>query len=369
MRPNIFSMEELLLEDLPSINFESELALGPNNTEQPDFLETVDLEHLFSFADTSSLVGQLPVPPLSRLPAVSLECDKFIKEDPVIQPHQPTALPDPDLSLLSPQELHDTIARRYVEVSPSPLEPHRGLFLRWREAPPDRVHATSPSKLGEGRRPGGTFHFSVELVAVRENQTFGPFVATEDLVLQARIYGKKKAKSTHSPRSEDEVICVDEMKHLELNPIGKPLLVMESDPTNSSVRVHLKKGESVANFSGVSLTCGSNAARSQNAPASARVWDWEYYLDISFTESESEISTKSVIPKHITTDSNRSQTREKRKRPVELQQDTPSAKRPSQFPVIAPYGSYQPLAAHTPTSFTPFYPVLASFPHCSKLAM
>merc|ERR1712110_246295 len=162
MRPNIFSMEELLLEDLPSVNFESDLALG-SNEQHNDFLETVDFENMFTFSD-SSLVGQLNTTPA---PFSLAECDQFINEDPL----QPTTATLPDLKQLSAQELHDLIEDRYAETSPSLFEPHRGLFLRWKVAPPDRVHATSPSKLGEGRRTGGSFHFTLELVAVRANHT------------------------------------------------------------------------------------------------------------------------------------------------------------------------------------------------------
>lgn len=358
-------MEELLLEDLPSINFESDLA-PPSNEPHNDFLETLDFDNMFTFSDTS-LVGQLHTPAPFPLTSTDL-CDQFINEDPL----QPTAPTLPDLSQLGATELHELMEERYVESSVSLFEPHRGLFLRWKAAPPDRVHATSPSKLGEGRRAGGTFHFTLELVAVRENHTFGPFPATEDQFFQARVYGKKKCKSTSSPRTEDEVISVEEMKHLELNPIGKPLLIVDSDPSNVQVIGHLKKGSSVVTFAGVSLTCGSNAARSQNAPASARVWDWEYYLSVS-TEKADLINTKAVIPKHITTDSNRSQTREKRKRP-DLHHDVPPAKRAPQFPVIAPYGPFPSPAQASSfagrASFAPFYPALASFPNCpTKLAM
>jgi hypothetical protein len=105
---------------------------------------------------------------------------------------------------------------------------------------------------------------------------------------------------------------------LTTNPEGSPLLVSGSTDTLSStegyVDIMVQEGSTMATFDLLSLTCGSNAARSSKASAAARAWDWEYHMLISqVLQNEEHVSLQSVMSRHITTDSNRSLTREKRK--------------------------------------------------------
>lgn len=180
------------------------------------------------------------------------------------------------------------------------------LYLRWIKAPPPRVNATSPAQLAQSQKIGTTFSFSVQLVARIADGKFIVMPATEDINIVATMYGIKKSKTTTKQYRADPKA---EMVLLQNNPIGKPLLVLDgSKPVEGTI----KKNESSINFDNLSLSCGSNAARSPNAPPAARVWDWDYYMQVS--SKNSEIKLRPLLSNTIATDSNRSQTREKRKR-------------------------------------------------------
>jgi len=225
-------------------------------------------------------------------------------------PSTPLSAPSSPKDETTDDLMENSINRNYIST-PSAIQQSladsNSLYLRWSVSPPDRVHATSPSKLNQGSRCGTPFSFSVELVTKCSNGTFIPFSPSEDIQLVAHVYGKRK------PKTGAKTVTNAKSKFvlLEENPIGKPLMVHESSST-PGVRSTIRKGETMATFDGVSLTCGSNAARSQNAPPAARVWDWDYHIRVDVVESEKIIEP--LYSKHITTDSNRSQTREKRKR-------------------------------------------------------
>lgn len=252
----------------------------------------------------------------------------------------------PLLANLSDHELQEVIEQHFVDVSPKKSDQMPDLYLRWLEAPPDRVHATSPSKLGSQPKPGGSFSFSVQLVTCTEN-VFMPYSATEDLVLTANVYGKSKSDKKTELDSSSLVL-------LENNPIGKPLMISESG-LSCVVTAVLSKGESVATFKSVSLTCGSNPARSVNAPKAARIWDWDYYLRVN--AQKSGVIVRPLFSKHITTDSNRSQTREKRKRPDDSDVLPPS-KRSAHFPIAPNFGIFQPY----PVQCSQTYATFSAFP-------
>lgn len=205
----------------------------------------------------------------------------------------------------------DLIGNNYV-ASPSQEQIalcSNSLYLKWLAIPPERVNAISPSKLNCGPRYYGTpFCFSVELVNKCSNGKFIPFKAPKDIQLVANIYGKRKPKTGAKINEKSSTLV-----KLELNPVGKPLMVSETELSTPGVAATIKQGESTAIFERACLTCGSNAARSQSAPAAARIWDWDYYIKVE-PVSVLNNSIVSVVSKHITTDSNRSQTREKKKR-------------------------------------------------------
>ena len=227
------------------------------------------------------------------------------------------------------------------------------LYFRWSVIPPERVHATSPSKLVESPRYGTPFMFAVQLVSQCTNGKFIPYKAQSDIPIIAHIYGKRKPKT--GVKSTDKPSA---LVKLELNPVGKPLMVSESAITIPGVRTVIKHGESCATFDGVSLTCGSNAARSQTAPAAARVWDWDYYIKVE--PASDHFSIAPVVSKHITTDSNRSQTREKKKREPLPDLVKPAKKRPyipSQL-----VDNFQPIPVQSYTKvFSPFKSDLYDF--------
>jgi len=201
----------------------------------------------------------------------------------------------------------------------------KNLYLRWSASPPDRVHATSPSRLMTNPRPGTPFDCSVQLCV--HCPTLGkyiPYVAEKNITLSACIYGKRKPKTGAGKSNyNDYYMRRSDYVKLTTNPAGSPLLLFSD---SAIVEVTVKKGESIADFSNLSLTCGSNAARSRKALPAARGWDWDYHLLIQ-TNSEN-VCVHSLMSKHLTTDSNRSQTREKRKlSDVTPNQKTPSPKR------------------------------------------
>lgn len=249
----------------------------------------------------------------------------------------------PKLSDLSDHELQEIIEENFVDIPPheSPLGLPSGVYLRWSVSPPDRVHATSPSKLGTPHRGprGGTFSFSVQLVTCSEN-VFVPYTATEDMTLVARIYGKSKYEKKLDRACDPDRDGSNSFVFLEKNPIGNPLLMFDSS-AEPVVSVVIAKGESIASFNNVVLTCGSNPARSASAPAAAKVWDWDYFLKIDVVRPSGSV-IRSLFSEHITTDSNRSQTREKRKRPAEFPTLFPSCKRPANYPIAPNFGIFQP---------------------------
>jgi len=227
------------------------------------------------------------------------------------------------------------------------------LYFRWSVIPPERVHATSPSKLVESPRYGTPFTFAVQLVSQCTNGKFIPYKAQTDIPIIAHIYGKRKPKTGVKNTDKPSTLV-----KLELNPVGKPLMVSESAITVPGVSTMIKNGESCATFDGVSLTCGSNAARSQNAPAAARDWDWDYYIKVETVSDQ--FSIVPVVSKHITTDSNRSQTREKKKR-----EPLPDLVKPAKKRVYIPsqlVDNFQPLPVQSYTKvFSPFKSDLYDF--------
>jgi len=183
----------------------------------------------------------------------------------------------------------------------------QNLYLRWVEEPPERVHATSPTRLvgSKNPRPGAPFCYSVQLVAY--SQQFGvyvPYPAPEKMVISAHMYGKRKTKT-----GKPDTTGYNDFVKLITNPVGKPLMVRNDSGIIDTI---LEKGQTIAVFDQVSLTCGSNAARAKSAPSEAKGWDWDYHILIKSVHDS--LSIYSLMSKHITTDSNRSQTREKRKR-------------------------------------------------------
>lgn len=202
----------------------------------------------------------------------------------------------------------------------------KNLYLRWFVPPPDRVHATSPSRLMTHPRPGTRFDCGVQLCA--HCPTLGkyiPYTAEKNITLSACIYGKRKPKTgANKSNYNDYYMRRSDYVKLTTNPTGAPLL-LSSD--SAIVDITIKKGESKANFNNLSLTCGSNAARSRKALPAARGWDWDYHLLIRCTSED--VCVHSLMSKHLTTDSNRSQTREKRKlsEAIPKEQNSPSPKR------------------------------------------
>ena len=177
-------------------------------------------------------------------------------------------------------------------------------------APPERVHATSPAKLVSNPRPGAPFKCSVQLCVHNPSiNKYLPYEAETPIKLYASIFGKRKPK-TGAGRTHYNDYYMRRSDYVKLinNPVGKPLLVCGD---SGIIETIIKKGESKASFDSLSLTCGSNAARSRKALPAARGWDWDYHLMIS-TDYEG-ICMHSLMSKQLTTDSNRSQTREKRK--------------------------------------------------------
>ena len=202
------------------------------------------------------------------------------------------------------------------------------IYTRWISAPPDRIHATSPSRLSHNDKPGAPFGFSIQLVVYcPQLNKYVPYVAKQDIVFTASIYGKRKPKTgLANPLGK----CNEYVKLL-LNPIGKSLLLHNGYEVSQAT---LKKGQHTLHFRGLALTCGSNAARSKKALAAARVWDWDYHLLVKCVTLN--VPVHSLMSKHLTTDSNRSLTREKRKRGDEAESepiclddtlDEPSAKK------------------------------------------
>jgi len=213
----------------------------------------------------------------------------------------------------------------------------RNLYLRWSYAPPERVHATSPSKLLSNPRAGAPFWCSVQLCAHCPSLSkYVAIPASENITLSACIYGKRKLKTgAAKTQCPDQFSRRTEYVKLQNNPAGKPLLVRGESGTIETV---LKEGESVAVFDSLSLTCGSNAARSPKALPAARNWDWDYHLLIK--SNMESMCIHSLISKHLTTDSNRSQTREKRKLSELEEEGTPNPiplkKQRVSSPVISP---------------------------------
>ena len=206
--------------------------------------------------------------------------------------------------------------RGSLSLTPSAtLQPTALLFLPEHEVP-DRINATSPSRLATRARPGANFTVAVQLVA--KCPTSGASVAAvaqEDVRLRAQIWGKRRLpKKLRQKKNAGERAFVP----LTTNPEGAPLLVSgASDATCSPegfVDIMVKKGASIGTFDMLSLTCGSNAARSSKASAAARAWDWEYHMLVSqVLQNEGHDCLQPLMSRHITTDSNRSLTREKRK--------------------------------------------------------
>lgn len=205
----------------------------------------------------------------------------------------------------------------------------RNIYLKWVSSPPERVHATSPARLLTHPRPGAPFTCSVQVcVHCPSLGKYIPFPVEEDLTLSACIYGKRKPKTGAGKNHYvDYYMRRSDYVKLVSNPTGKPLLLSgESDV----IEIKIKKGESEGTFETLSLTCGSNAARSRNALPAARSWDWDYHLLIrSNSMDTSKFCIHSLMSKHLTTDSNRSQTREKRKLSEceEAQKSLPPAKK------------------------------------------
>jgi len=251
----------------------------------------------------------------------------------------------PALDNFSDQELQETIDQHFLNVVPHKTDRCCDLYLRWVQPPPDRVHATSPSKLSSSNKPGGTFTVSVQLVACLDN-SFVPYPAPEDIDFIARIYGKRKSK-TNKP-TQEETNNSPCYVPLDNNPIGKPLLAAS---VKSAVTATLSKGESMITFTGVYLTCGSNPARSPTAPIAARDWDWDYFMKVEVNgENDNSATIRSLLSRHITTDSNRSQTREKRRRSDDF--EIPPCKRNAPNCPIAPnFGIFQP---HPVQSIRPY---------------
>lgn len=186
----------------------------------------------------------------------------------------------------------------------------QSLYLRWVTCPPERVHATSPSRLLPNAREGAPFGFSLQLVAhCPATGKYVPFIADRDIPFTASIYGKRKPKTGAVKGNINMTTGRTEYVKLHLNPVGRALLMQDGADVVQAV---VKKGDSMLNFSELSLTCGSNAARSKKAIPAARVWDWDYHLLIK--PLNQDICIHSLMSKHLTTDSNRSQTRKKRKR-------------------------------------------------------
>jgi hypothetical protein len=263
---------------------------------------------------------------ISPLPSIP----KTVKED-IFRPAPPSSLP---LEYTETNFIEEPTPEQFERVLPNCL------FLRWYNTPPDRVHATSPSKLVGSSRPGTPFSFAAQLVAKCTDGKFIPFPASYDIVLVASVYGRRKLK-TGATKNSDKKITLENLVKLHLNPIGKPLMVSESSENGVGARAILKQGETWVTFDDISLTCGSNAARSQNATPAARVWDWDYHIVVEALNPQIPITA--VISKHITTDSNRSQTREKRKRESDAS------------PTFAPFPPQKKRALAQP-------PVLSSFP-------
>lgn len=249
-------------------------------------------------------------PTVTSCPPITQRPDNFSvnRVNPIPKPASP--LP---MMMQTSGRLYEILEQNFIsDPTPDQLKAAdtRNLYLRWSYSPPERVHATSPSKLLSNPRAGAPFWCSVQLCAHCPSLSkYVAFPAPENITFSASIYGKRKLK-TGAARTQcaDQFSRRSEYVKLQNNPAGKPLLVRGESAT---IETTLKKGESVAVFDSLSLTCGSNAARSPKALPAARNWDWDYHLLIkSNTESP---CVHSLISKHLTTDSNRSQTREKRK--------------------------------------------------------
>merc|ERR1712063_42492 len=249
-------------------------------------------------------------PTVTSCPPITQRSDVFPmnRASPVAKPSSP--LP---MMMQTSGRLYEILEQNFIsEPTAEQLKAAdtRNLYLRWSYAPPERVHATSPSKLLSNPRAGAPFWCSVQLCAHCPSLSkYVALPAPEDITLSACIYGKRKLKTgAAKTQCTDQSSRRSEYVKLPNNPAGKPLLVRGE---SSTIETTLKQGESVAVFDSLSLTCGSNAARSPKALPAARNWDWDYHLLVkSNTEA---LCVHSLISKHLTTDSNRSQTCEKRK--------------------------------------------------------
>jgi len=259
--------------------------------------------------NSSSSYGPF-APTVTSCPPITQRTDNFSmnRASPVSKPASP--LP---MTMQTNGRLYEILEQNFIN-NPTPDQlktaDTRNLYLRWSYSPPERVHATSPSRLLTNPRAGAPFWCSVQLCAHCPSLSkYVAFPAPDNITLSASIYGKRKVKTgAAKTQCSEQFSRRNECIKLQNNPAGKPLLVRGESGT---VEIILKKGESVAVFDSLSLTCGSNAARSPKALPAARNWDWDYHLLIkSNTES---LCVHSLISKHLTTDSNRSQTREKRK--------------------------------------------------------
>lgn len=258
-----------------------------------------------------------------------------------------------EINNLSDQELQACIDSNYKDTPMVLNDEIPNLFFRWLKSPPKRVNAVSPSKLQESSKPGSVFSLSLEVIAFSDG-CFVPCTFVDDMIFVVQPCGRKRQKEKGKilPVKSGDLVVLDK------NPIGKPLLIEESKENSTTILSVLKKGESIFSFDNLTLTCGSNAARSKNAPDSARKWDWDYYLKVEPLLSSSTTEIRPIISDLVTTDSNRSQTREKRKRPFE--DVLPPAKRQALHYNIS-CGDYfqnapniQPIATFSPFQFNSF---------------
>jgi len=203
------------------------------------------------------------------------------------------------------------------------VEPALLLFHPAHEVP-DRINATSPSRLATRARPGANFTVAVLLLG-RCPRTGGwvRAAAPRDMRLRAQIWAKRRLPKK---ARQQRAAAAREFVPLSANPEGAPLLVCGSQAAlaceGGHVDVRLRAGTAEASFEQLSLTCGSNAARSSKASAAARAWDWEYHMLVSEVRQEGAAAVPALMSRHITTDSNRSLTREKR-RPDESSESSP----------------------------------------------
>lgn len=270
-----------------------------------------------SLFESNGMLSEAPTSPHNDVYMVPARVNSFLSVTPPVLSTEVSCGSHDSMLLQTSEEYAEMAAnlRGNLSMGPSITLCPTALFFLPEHDVPDRINATSPSRLATRARPGANFTVAVQLVA--KSPATGGYVAAVapyDMRIRAQIWGKRRLpKKLRHKKAYGERAFVP----LTTNPEGNPLLVSGASNamacSDGYVDVVVKQGTDVATFNLLSLTCGSNAARSSSASAAARAWDWEYHLLVSQVLANGEQGLRPVMSRHITTDSNRSLTREKRK--------------------------------------------------------